>query len=871
MFHNFSPSSPGLAQDTFVALANAAKKMPVSQRALWEGRIEHVYGDISGQRALSASDVLGEAAICSEISVVDIAIAAETLFALVCNLIAVSATESSPAGWLQSVSNQAGDRLMETFAEVSSGRIFSQRGIGGAELQFHFDWYIGPLEKRGWHCLQGIAGQTSQLWDGRQFLVPGLDPIQKLHDVLLPKNLRHVTGQFYTPEWLAAQLIEDSSWSPGKTLIDPFAGSGVFILAALQRAAMQGTHPADIINDICAIELNPSACVAIRTNLILFFKNELAAQTLTLKPAIFCADALAPSIHEGASHSGDIFSSASRSLLIDGERYEPAGLTTPSLQIAIKSALSQFGIGCGQLVVPNADVHASPIALEESVRGRRIIEQLAVFLLEPADVLATNPPWIGWEYMSKQYRAYVQPAWEEYGLFTAKGRERAFLKEDLSNMAMVAVWDRFLRNGGTSVAVLRPATMHSDLTAKGMRRLSLRPKSDPIALTEIRSFSGIKVFPGAQADAATWRITKGKETKFPVATIEWSRTAARWQPESHDDVSTVLSNATVKHRVALRTNPSDPASRWAITDEEAARTAGMVTGSNGYKARIGVFTGGANAVYYVRRERDAGAGLGLYTNIAERAKRQINEESFLCEDQLAFPVLRGRDLSRWQATPEVYILCPHTAETKMKPLGATTLSTTCPNGFRWLTRHKDFLLSRGGFAGWEKHILEESFYAIQRIGDYTFAPHKVCWRYIADDFVVAVSSAQNGHSVLPNDKVIFIPFSDEESAHFVCGFLSAALVRAHLVSSMSGRQISANIIRDLPIPDFCKDDALHRSISDLTIKGHAAVAAGDLLLADRLQDEIDACVARLLGADLKAVSASKSALLSRGIALSFRR
>lgn len=870
MLRHFSPSLPSLAQDTFVALANAAKRMPISERALWEGRIEHIYGDISGQRALSASDVLGETVAYSEISVVDIIIAAETLFVLVCNLIAVSATENSPAGWLQSVSKQATDQLIETFADVSSGRAFSQRGIGGFELQFHFNWYVEPFEKRGWHCLRGMAELISQLWDGRQFLIPGLDPIQKLHDVLIPKNLRHVTGQFYTPEWLAAQLIEDSRWSPGKTLIDPFAGSGVFILAALRRAAMQGTRPAEIINDICAIELNPSACVAIRTNLILFFKDELAAQAFTLKPAIFCADALAPSIHEGVCH-GDIFSSASRSLLIDGERYDPSGLTTPSIKIAIKSSLSDFGIGCGQVVAPNADIHASSIALEKSVRGRRIIEHLAVFFLKPADVLATNPPWIGWEYMSRQYRAYVQPAWEKYGLFTATGRERSFLKEDLSNMAMIAVWDRFLRNGGISVAVLRPATMHSDLTAKGMRRLSLRPKSDPIALTEIRSFSGIRVFAGAQTDAATWRITKGEETKFPVTAIEWCRTEARWQPESHDDVSTVLSNTTVKHRVALRTNPSDPTSRWAITDEEAARTVGMLTGSNGYKARIGVFTGGANAVYYVRRERGVGAGLGLYTNIVERAKRQIDEESFLCEDQLAFPILRGRDLSRWQATPELYILCPHTAETKMKPLGATTLSSTCPNGFHWLTRHKDFLLSRGGFAGWEKHVLKESFYAIQRIGDYTFAPHKVCWRYIANDFVVAVSSAQDGHSVLPNDKVIFISFSDEEAAYFVCGFLSAALVRAHLVSSMSGRQISANMIRDLPIPDFCKDDALHRSISDLTLKGHTAVATGALTLADHLQDEIDICVARLLGADLKAVAASKSALLSRGIDLSFQR
>ena len=111
--------------------------------------------------------------------------------------------------------------------------------------------------------------------------------------------------------------------------------------------------------------------------------------------------------------------------------------------------------------------------------------------------------------MSRPYRARLNPAWRHYSLFTARGRDAAFLEEDLSTLALITTWDRYLRPGGMSAVVLRPASMQSHLAAQGLRRLSVRAEADPLALNLIRVFDGIRPFVGTAVSAATWCLTKG--------------------------------------------------------------------------------------------------------------------------------------------------------------------------------------------------------------------------------------------------------------------------------------------------------------------------------------------------------------------------
>ena len=121
----------------------------------------------------------------------------------------------------------------------------------------------------------------------------------------------------------------------------------------------------------------------------------------------------------------------------------------------------------------------------------------------------------------------------------------------------------------------------------------------------------------------------------------------------------------------------------------------------------------------------------------------------------------------------------------------------------------------------ERKIHQQHYFALQRVGSYTFAPYKVCWRYIANQFIVCVlGSDQEGKVIIPNDKVMFIPMDDPDEAYFVAGFLSSNAVRRYVDCVADKRQISTRVIRSLAIPDYDSSDTGHRQIRDACREGH---------------------------------------------------
>ena len=63
------------------------------------------------------------------------------------------------------------------------------------------------------------------------------DLFKPLYQNLFPRALRHRLGEYYTPDWLAAHVLDQVGYTgePGARLLDPACGSGTFLLMALRR------------------------------------------------------------------------------------------------------------------------------------------------------------------------------------------------------------------------------------------------------------------------------------------------------------------------------------------------------------------------------------------------------------------------------------------------------------------------------------------------------------------------------------------------------------------------------------------------------------------------------------------------------------
>ena len=842
------PKDGNHAASVVRGLALAAPRMEKSTRAVWISRFDHVYGDLSGQRKVDIQPLLRPIQLDdAKTSIRDVLFALQTYFVLLADLVAVAAASGSPSAYLRGVGSLSGSALSRKLHQVSRGSELEDHGIRGARSAFAFDWYVDLLDAKSLESSRVTCQVLAQDWDqvfvGDEY---ARDVLAEIYHHLLPQNLRHILGEVHTPLWLAETLIEDLNWQPGATLIDPFAGTGVFLLAALNRGRRLGEDPVAILEGLCGIDLNPIACAAARANLVLAITaGSRRPREQTVLP-ILCADSIAPALQSGLGGQASLWGSSTAPLWIDGELLDVPDLQT-DLTSEIADALREYGLTIPAFLTQPRTVKSGRRRVAPNGGSRRFWEQLAVTRLAKADFMATNPPWIGWEYISRAYRSYLEPAWQTYGLYSAKGRDASFLKEDLSTLALVVAWDRYLRGGGRCASVIRAATMTSQNAAHGLRRLSITPRDKPVRLELIRQFNGLKVF-RAQVESATWMLEKGVSTEFPVPVRAWRSSRKRWQPNPSDPLACVRENVTESESAAKRIVPEDVRSRWVTGPAECLESLARFRGTNPYRARTGVFTGGANAVFYLERVDSDEPRENRYRNVTARAKRSAPSREIELEPSLVMPVVRGRDLRRWCARAGALILCPHTQDTRMRAIPEADMSRNFPLALKYLHSMRKVLDKRRGFAGWERGMQEESFYAIQRVGSYTFSPFKVGWRYIATDFVTAVIPPDSdGRPQLGNDKVMFAAFDNAEAAYFVCGVLTSDPVRWSVVSSMTGTQIPASVVDHVAIPAYDPTEPTHVAVASACRAGHRAVAKNSAVEAAKCLAEVNKTVAAMFG------------------------
>ena len=464
--------------------------------------------------------------------------------------------------------------------------------------------------------------------------------------------------------------------------------------------------------------------------------------------------------------------------------------------------------------------------------------------LPEMDLIVGNPPWINWEYMPPQYRSQSHHLWADYGLYAAKGKGMRFLKEEISTLITYLVMDRFLKRGGLLAFVLRQGIFKSAKNSSGFRRFQL-PNGDGICVLQVTDLSKLRVFDQAAGDSALFFAKKGPQTAYPVPYYLWKKkpSAPRGAIRPYMALSDVIAQVEILSQQATPAVPSDPTSLWVTAEGRHLDAFSAVLGSNCYKARTGVFTGGANGVYWLKILSKNGELLEV-CNVTQRAKRKVASVQTTMEPDYIFPLVRGSDLHQWHFTYDTYILCPHTRESKLWPVSSKILSTSSPAVYAYLQSFRQELDARQGFAGWEKEIQQQEFHAILKVGDYTFSRYKVAWRYIASRFLCAVIHDVNDpflglKTCLPNEKIMYISTDREDEAYYLCGMLSSTPVAQCVQSYMNPTSISAHVLGKLNIPTFDPNNALHLDIAHVCRQGH--------LTQDTLtwQKKLDVLVSRL--------------------------
>jgi hypothetical protein len=104
---------------------------------------------------------------------------------------------------------------------------------------------------------------------------------------------RHSRGEYYTPRWLAELILDEAGYdgAPGRRLLDPSCGPGVFLVLAVERARRQGQTSRGILAGIHGFELNPESVREARAAYLSALGDLAAGLGLDDIP-VFCRDAI---------------------------------------------------------------------------------------------------------------------------------------------------------------------------------------------------------------------------------------------------------------------------------------------------------------------------------------------------------------------------------------------------------------------------------------------------------------------------------------------------------------------------------------------------------------------------------------------------
>jgi hypothetical protein len=231
-----------------------------------------------------------------------------TYFSVLVKLIAYLALSRFVSGFgtrfgsLYSLNNEA---LAKEIEELERGGLFRRVGIRNFLEGDFFRWYLKTWNDDVADAVRLLVTRLKDYDPGTLEVSPeaARDLLKKLYHYLMPRELRHDLGEFYTPDWLADRLLNQLGYdgNPRKRLLDPACGSGTFLILAIKRLKerclyKEGMNEQQtlktILGNIAGIDLNPLAVIAARTNFLLSVRDLLEHRTEDIDIPVYLADSI---------------------------------------------------------------------------------------------------------------------------------------------------------------------------------------------------------------------------------------------------------------------------------------------------------------------------------------------------------------------------------------------------------------------------------------------------------------------------------------------------------------------------------------------------------------------------------------------------
>jgi len=399
--------------------------------------------------------------------------------------------------------------LREALQELESGGVFKKLASIENFLEGdYFSWYLDILDAE----LADMVAELARMLADYEVATPQLEPefardlLKRLYQNLVPGDLRHRLGEYYTPDWLADYLLNEVGLSLENLLkmgeentlkpleirvLDPACGSGTFLvlyISRLRRYAeehfLQDTLVSYVLKNVVGYDLNPLAVLTARTNYLLAVADLLPYARGSVEIPVYLADSIM--VERRTSLVGNVYVLRTSA----GEFEVPVGVVERGLLPGVLAEVARcleggysvedfrrrlevaFKLSPGE-VDTLTKLYATLLKLEEEGRNRVwvavIRNAFAPILKGGFDYVVGNPPWVNWENLPNEYIEASKKLWEDYGLAKIRGKVGlGKVKRDLAMLFLARCFDLYLKPGGR-LGFLMPFTTFKVQAGAGFR------------------------------------------------------------------------------------------------------------------------------------------------------------------------------------------------------------------------------------------------------------------------------------------------------------------------------------------------------------------------------------------------------------------
>jgi hypothetical protein len=641
--------------------------------------------------------------------------------------------------------------------DLESGGLFRKYGLANLLEGDFFTWYLYAWNPAIEEALQTLLGRLDEYDPASLSIYPeeSRDLFKKLYHALLPREIRHNLGEYYTPDWLAEYLLRkvDETFfadpTPDTELIlkdklaqtrwlDPACGSGTFLVLLIARYRELGHHlflpEAELLRtitqNIVGFDINPLAVLTARVNYLLAIADLLPHRKGEITIPVYLADSVqTPASGETLFTAHTIrFETAAGTFHIPRTVCQPGSfdrfcnlleesiiqhLSPPAFVARLTKQLPDLPWTPADTETIQTTYHHLQKLHQEGKDGiwARLLKNLfAPLTLGQFDYIVGNPPWINWEHLPDGYRQSIQPVGNDTDFSLTGGMEPILgkSKDDISILMTFTVYGQTASGRRETWLRHHPILFKTAGAGQGFRRFRI-PQSNnqfvPLKVLHVDDMVALQPFEGASNRTAVMVLKKGEPTTYPVPYTLWrKKKGVRFTYDS--SLAEVLS-ATVRLNFAAEpVDPNDPTSPWLTAHPHAFMAIYKVRGKSDYKAHAGAYTGGANAVYWVEIIDRRPGGLVLVRNLTQGAKVQVPEVVEAVEPDLLYPLLRGRDVQRWKAEPSAWLLMTHLPGMGLKAIPEEKMQTDYPYTYGYLKRFEEVLRKPADHEGLRQCVME---------------------------------------------------------------------------------------------------------------------------------------------------------------------